>query len=120
MSKFYGITIQQERGLAVGIYSGDKRLRQYISWESAGRVVDRLFKYNKIDKRLYEIWYPSWSAQGNLNNPAVKIGEILAFTFQEACDRIVPNSPYKDSYDPLMLSVWAGDLCDNEKEANHG
>lgn len=116
MSDFYDISIKQERGLAVGIYSGDKRLSQFTSWEGAGKFVDRLFKAQQQISKVYEVWHSAWSAQGNLNNPAMKEGEVEANSFKEACDKLLLGKD--SSYNPDLLTTYPGLLYDNEEEAN--
>lgn len=116
MYDFYDIRIKQEKGLAVGIYTKDRRLRQFLNWEAAGKFVDRLFKASQQEKRIYEVWHSAWSAQGNLNNPAMKEGKIEANSFREACDTLLLGKD--NSYDSDCLTTFAGLLYDNEKEAN--
>lgn len=57
----------------------------------------------------YQVW-----SQGNKEALVGLLGECESETFQEACDKILVNSP---TYDSKNLTDWGLYLFDNEEDA---
>ncbi len=72
--------------------------------------------------KVWEIWTEGYLISGmeGIPEPAKKIGEIEAETFQQACDAICSSTAWQKShgnYNRDKLTVWGCRLFDNEADA---
>lgn len=63
--------------------------------------------------KLYEVWREGYACTGQCKS-AIKIGEGMYKSFQEACDDLCKADP---NYDSKSRSSWACSLYDNEEAA---
>ena len=77
-------------------------------------VIDDLNKYPPIETKRYDIWMEGCSATGEAAPATLYAWDILATSFDEACD--IAGKADKN-YSPNTKTSWGCKLFDNEADA---